>query len=113
LTPFSEAFLIKWFKKNPNLTRDQLLVELFDSDVKPGETDPVLQALGGEKWLNDRRHTQKSDHRISQMCRVCSKRAPEVKLFQCGEVIPACSKLPCSYPLSAMPSHLLLVQFIF
>jgi hypothetical protein len=45
----SEAFLVKWFKKNPFLMRDEVLVELFRRDVKPGEFDPVLKALGGEK----------------------------------------------------------------
>ncbi|KAJ3892338.1 hypothetical protein GG344DRAFT_64663 [Lentinula edodes] len=57
-----EQWLIKWLKKNPHRLPDSTPVEIFTSDTNIKE-DPILTGLGGEKWLNNRRHTHKTDPR--------------------------------------------------
>jgi hypothetical protein len=81
----SETYLIKWFKKNPRLIPDKRLEQIFKTDVKEGEKDPVLEGLGGLQWLEKRRNTEKTNQRLMQACRVCRKREPEVKLSLCGK----------------------------
>ena len=79
----SEIWVIRWLKKNPHMIQDSYLLQLFTTDIDKGMNDPVLEALGGEKWLESRRHTDKTDHRLTKACRTCRRREPEVKLFQC------------------------------
>ncbi|KAL1727222.1 hypothetical protein EV714DRAFT_217779 [Schizophyllum commune] len=83
--PRSRATLssIRWFKKNPHAVQDQALMQLFTVDINP-ETDPVLQGLGGPKWLESRRRTAKTQQRIVRLCRHCSKMEPQVKLMLCS-----------------------------
>ena len=75
LTPSSprEKWLINWFKKNPNRINDNILVPLFTTDIDP-KTDPVLLGLGGSGWLEERRATLRSEHRIARICRNCGKK---------------------------------------
>ncbi|KAK0467212.1 uncharacterized protein EV420DRAFT_1636240 [Desarmillaria tabescens] len=88
-----ETWLIKWFKKNPHKITDLMIVEMFTTDLDQ-ETDPVLKGLGGVKWIEDRKHTQKTDERLYRACRNCHAREPQVKLAQCARCqhIYYCSK---------------------
>lgn len=79
----SEQWLVKWFKKNPHRLPDSSLIQIFTTDTDV-EKDPILTALGGEKWLNNRRHTTKTDIRLTRVCRHCQAREPQVKLSQCS-----------------------------
>ncbi|KAJ3900671.1 hypothetical protein F5879DRAFT_992671 [Lentinula edodes] len=78
-----EQWLIKWLKENPHRLPDSTLVEIFTTDTNIKE-DPILTGLGGEKWLNNRRHTHKTDVRLTRVCRHCQAREPQVKLSQCS-----------------------------
>ncbi|KAI4519097.1 hypothetical protein K525DRAFT_206946 [Schizophyllum commune Loenen D] len=71
-----EKWLINWFKKNPNRINDNILVPLFTTDIDP-KTDPVLLGLGGSGWLEERRATLRSEHRIARICRNCGKNSRE------------------------------------
>jgi hypothetical protein len=88
---FRETISIKYLKKNPHAFSDRLLIEMFTADIRPNEADPILEALGGRKWLDSRRHTRKTDHRTTKKCMACEKREPDVKLSQC-------SMYTCSIP---------------
>ncbi|KAK0501488.1 hypothetical protein EDD18DRAFT_737949 [Armillaria luteobubalina] len=88
-----ETWLIKWFKKNPHKMGDKIIVEMFTTDIDQG-TDPVLKGLGGVKWIEGRKHTQKTNERLSRTCRNCHACEPQVKLAQCARCkhIYYCSK---------------------
>lgn len=78
-----EAWLVRWFKKNPHRIDDTLLIPMFTTDIDP-TTDPVLQGLGGQKWLENRRRTFKTDMRMERGCRRCRKTEPQVQVKQCA-----------------------------
>jgi hypothetical protein len=67
------------------LIPDKRLEQIFKTDVKEGEKDPVLEGLGGLQWLEKRRNTEKTNQRLMQARRVCRKREPEVKLSLCSK----------------------------
>ncbi|KAJ7249479.1 hypothetical protein C8J57DRAFT_1357132 [Mycena rebaudengoi] len=83
-----EAWLIKWFKKNPTLMVDAKLNRLL---LPPG---PILNGLGGEAWLINRKSTTKTDQRLVKKCRTCQAREPLVTLSKCNNCkhIYYCSK---------------------
>ncbi|KAJ4473931.1 hypothetical protein C8R41DRAFT_562915 [Lentinula lateritia] len=45
-----------------------------DNNIKE---DPILAGLGGEKWLNNCRHTHKTDIRLTRVRRHCQAREPQ------------------------------------
>jgi hypothetical protein len=45
---------------------------------------PILEGLGGEAWLVNRKPTFKADGRLSKICRTCTKREPLVTLMRCN-----------------------------
>lgn len=74
---------MKWFKKNPHLLPDPILRDLL---MPAGEApSSILEALGGPSWLEGRKHTDKTDHRLVMQCRSCMKREPMVKLSVCSK----------------------------
>ncbi|KZT66488.1 hypothetical protein DAEQUDRAFT_651863, partial [Daedalea quercina L-15889] len=73
-----EDWLVKWFRENPHLIPEGLLRHIL---IPGGETtSPILEALGGAAWLDDREQTQKTAHRLIKMCTLCQSREPMVKL---------------------------------
>lgn len=78
-----ETWTINWFKKNPYRIDDNTLVPMFTTDLDP-KTDPVLLGLGGQKWLDGRKRTVKTEQRMGRLCRNCNRMEPEVKLMQCA-----------------------------
>ncbi|KAJ7669378.1 hypothetical protein DFH06DRAFT_182474 [Mycena polygramma] len=83
-----EAWLITWFRKNPYMLHDGDLRFLL---LPPG---PILQGLGGEAWLENRKSTSKADRRLTKACRTCGAREPLVTLQRCNncKYIYYCSK---------------------
>ncbi|KAJ7154619.1 hypothetical protein C8R46DRAFT_1117914 [Mycena filopes] len=83
-----ETWLTSWFRKNPKLMPEK---ELFHILLPAG---PILDALGGEKWLKTRKQTMKADQRLVKECRTCRAREPLVTLMRCNNCkhIYYCSK---------------------
>ncbi|KAF8217692.1 hypothetical protein K438DRAFT_2006743 [Mycena galopus ATCC 62051] len=83
-----EKWLINWFRKNPRLVTDKELRRI----LLPG--GPILEGLGGEKWLENRKESSKTDERRSKACRTCGAREPLVTLMRCNncKYIYYCSK---------------------
>ncbi|KAJ7681136.1 hypothetical protein B0H17DRAFT_1206074 [Mycena rosella] len=83
-----ETWLTTWFRKNPRLMSDDDLKYLL---LPAG---PILNGLGGESWLENRKQTAKTDERATKACRTCSAREPLVTLLQCNNCkhIYYCSK---------------------
>jgi hypothetical protein len=73
----SETWLIHWFRKNPHFIPDNKIRHL----LPPG---PILEGLGGETWLENRKQTFKADQRLAKACRTCGAREPLVTLFRCN-----------------------------
>ncbi|KAJ7936855.1 hypothetical protein B0H13DRAFT_1946032 [Mycena leptocephala] len=82
-----ETWLIHWFRKNPHFIPDNKIRHL----LPPG---PILEGLGGETWLENRKQTFKADQRLAKACRTCGAREPLVTLFRCNncKYIYYCSK---------------------
>ncbi|KAJ6572124.1 hypothetical protein B0H19DRAFT_1256032 [Mycena capillaripes] len=76
-----ETFVIEWFDKNPTLMLDKGARYLL---LPPG---PILEALGGEKWLETRENTSKTAKRLTKACRACKARGPLVKLSLCSSCL--------------------------
>ncbi|KAJ7922231.1 hypothetical protein B0H13DRAFT_1983716 [Mycena leptocephala] len=72
-----ETWLIHWFRKNPHFIPDNKIRHL----LPPG---PILEGLGGETWLENRKQTFKADQRLAKACRTCGAREPLVTLFRCN-----------------------------
>ncbi|KAJ7753792.1 hypothetical protein B0H16DRAFT_1459265 [Mycena metata] len=45
---------------------------------------PILDILGGEKWLETRKQTTKAEERIFKKCQTCGAREPLVTLLKCN-----------------------------
>ncbi|KAJ6469410.1 hypothetical protein C8R45DRAFT_908821 [Mycena sanguinolenta] len=73
-----EKWLIGWFRKNPCLMIDRKLRRLL---LPAGA---ILTALGGEKWLENRKQTSKTAERSTKACRTCGAREPFVTLLRCN-----------------------------
>ncbi|KAJ6469399.1 hypothetical protein C8R45DRAFT_1016921 [Mycena sanguinolenta] len=73
-----EKWLISWFRKNPHLMMEKDLRRLL---LPAG---PILEGLGGEKWLDNRKQTPKTVERHSKACRICGAREPLVTLLRCN-----------------------------
>ncbi|KAJ7746466.1 hypothetical protein DFH07DRAFT_962942 [Mycena maculata] len=67
-----ETWIINWLGKNPRLVQDKELKYLL---LPPG---PILDELGGESWLENRKQTAKADQRLTKACKTCSAREPLV-----------------------------------
>ncbi|KAJ3874520.1 hypothetical protein F5051DRAFT_505823 [Lentinula edodes] len=74
-----EQWLIKWLKKNPHRLPDSTPVEIFTSDTNIKE-DPILTGLGGEKWLNNRRHTHKTDFSVFEIYNIFDPSLGELRV---------------------------------
>ncbi|KAI0069697.1 hypothetical protein K474DRAFT_1670734 [Panus rudis PR-1116 ss-1] len=90
-------FCAKWLKKNPKLVRPEILLQLLGRPNQP--LHPVLEALGGKRWLEQRLtegnvDTAKMEERRTKQCRNCGMREPQVTLFRCSgcQHIYYCSK---------------------
>ncbi|KAJ6469418.1 hypothetical protein C8R45DRAFT_1016962 [Mycena sanguinolenta] len=84
-----EQWLISWFRKNPHLITDKDLQHLL---LPAG---PILEGLGGETWLENRKIiTTKTAERSAKACRTCRAREPLVTLSRCNncKYIYYCSK---------------------
>ncbi|KAJ6469406.1 hypothetical protein C8R45DRAFT_937813 [Mycena sanguinolenta] len=57
-----EKWLISWFRKNPTLMLDRELRPLL---LPAG---PILEALGGEPWFENRKNTTKTEDRRGKDC---------------------------------------------
>ncbi|OBZ72942.1 hypothetical protein A0H81_06775 [Grifola frondosa] len=76
-----EQWVVKWLRKNPHLLSDESLRALL---IQVGETtSPILEALGGPSWIDNRGHTDKTDLGLVRKCMQCSAREPLVKLSVC------------------------------
>ncbi|KAJ7466957.1 hypothetical protein FB451DRAFT_1560911 [Mycena latifolia] len=73
-----ETWLINWFRKNPLLIFEAQLKSLL---LPPG---PILDGLGGEAWLENRKASTRSDERRTKACRTCGAREPLVTLSRCN-----------------------------
>ncbi|KAJ7150914.1 hypothetical protein C8R43DRAFT_1005604 [Mycena crocata] len=73
-----ETWLITWFRKNPRRMNEKDLKYLL---LPPG---PILDGLGGESWLENRKQTTKADQRLAKVCRTCGAREPLVTLSRCN-----------------------------
>ncbi|KAJ7770689.1 hypothetical protein B0H16DRAFT_1685922 [Mycena metata] len=73
-----ESWLATWFRKNPRLMAEREMKYLL---LPAG---PILDLLGGEKWLETRKQTTKADQRIAKACRTCGAREPLVTLLRCN-----------------------------
>ncbi|KAJ6470287.1 hypothetical protein C8R47DRAFT_1149259 [Mycena vitilis] len=73
-----EKWLINWFSKNPRTMVDTELRYLL---LPPG---PILEGLGGETWLENRKQSSKAEQRLSKSCRTCGAREPLVTLMRCN-----------------------------
>jgi hypothetical protein len=74
----SETWLINWFRKNPRMMPDKEMRHLL---LPPG---PILEGLGGQPWLENRKQTAKADQRLAKACRTCGGREPLVTLMRCN-----------------------------
>ncbi|KAJ6469407.1 hypothetical protein C8R45DRAFT_1078727 [Mycena sanguinolenta] len=83
-----EKWLVRWFRKHPHYIPESELRRI----LLP--TGPVLEALGGEKWLDNRKHTSKTEQRIAKACRTCRAREPLITLSRCNncKFVYYCSK---------------------
>ncbi|KAJ7868581.1 hypothetical protein B0H14DRAFT_3132623 [Mycena olivaceomarginata] len=83
-----EKWLITWFRKNPCLMVERELRRVL---LPAG---PVLEGLGGESWLENRKASSKAEQRIAKACRTCGAREPLVTLLRCNncKYIYYCSK---------------------
>ncbi|KAJ7931303.1 hypothetical protein B0H13DRAFT_1959813 [Mycena leptocephala] len=83
-----ETWLINWFRKNPRMMPDKEIRHLL---LPPG---PILEGLGGQPWLENRKQTAKADQRLAKACRTCGGREPLVTLMRCNncKYIYYCSK---------------------
>ncbi|KAJ7064718.1 hypothetical protein C8F01DRAFT_1127849 [Mycena amicta] len=83
-----EKWLVTWFRKNPRLMGEELLRHML---LPAG---PVLEALGGETWLDNRKMNFKAQQRVAKGCRTCGAREPLVTLMRCNncKYIYYCSK---------------------
>ncbi|KAJ7790443.1 hypothetical protein B0H14DRAFT_2254642, partial [Mycena olivaceomarginata] len=64
-----EKWLITWFRKNPHLMVERELRRLLPAG-------PVLEGLGRESWLKNRKASSKAEQRITKACRTCGAREP-------------------------------------
>lgn len=87
-----EEWCTKWFRKNPRTIPD---VKISQWLIRPNQPrSPIVEALGGDKWLAARKGSLKADNNRSKQCRACGAREPQKKLFQCSQCkhIYYCSK---------------------
>ncbi|KAJ7034521.1 hypothetical protein C8F04DRAFT_1101240 [Mycena alexandri] len=73
-----ESWVATWFRKNPRTMLEKEMKYI----LLPG--GPILDTLGGEKWLETRKQTTKADQRITKGCRTCGAREPFVMLLRCN-----------------------------
>ncbi|KAJ7753790.1 hypothetical protein B0H16DRAFT_1459263 [Mycena metata] len=73
-----EIWLATWFRKNPRLMPENEMKYLL---LPAG---PILDVLGGEKWLETRKQTTKAEERIVKACRTCGARDPLATLSRCN-----------------------------
>ncbi|KAF7338739.1 MYND-type domain-containing protein [Mycena sanguinolenta] len=80
--------ILSWFRKNPCLMPDKESRRL----LLPASS--ILQALGGEKWFENRKNTTKTAERSVKACRTCDAREPLVTLLRCNNCkhVYYCSK---------------------
>ncbi|KAJ7753814.1 hypothetical protein B0H16DRAFT_1459286 [Mycena metata] len=74
----AESWLATWFRKNPRFMTEREMKYLL---LPAG---PILNLLGGEKWLETRKQTTKADQRMAKACRTCGVREPLVTLLRCN-----------------------------
>ncbi|KAF8217661.1 hypothetical protein K438DRAFT_1795406 [Mycena galopus ATCC 62051] len=78
---------------------------------------PVLDGLGGEKRLENRKQTSKSEHRLVKGCRTCVAREPLVTLLGCNNsrYIYYCSEIardPIGNSITSTPSESTVVKWL-
>ncbi|KDQ53657.1 hypothetical protein JAAARDRAFT_80540 [Jaapia argillacea MUCL 33604] len=77
-----EVWAVKWFKKNPNLFTDVTLRRLLLAE--DGSPTDILEGLGGLRWFDTRKRTEKTDRNLTKMCYKCFAREPTKRLFRCS-----------------------------
>ncbi|KAI0060082.1 hypothetical protein BV25DRAFT_1828173 [Artomyces pyxidatus] len=85
-------YAVKFLRKNPKILSIQDLMQILTRTDQP--THPVLEAIGGLTWLEERRNTARADERQAKQCRNCGIREPQKTLFRCAQCqhIYYCSK---------------------
>lgn len=78
-----EEWCVKWFRKNPRAIADAKIAQWLMRPHLP--RSPIVDALGGDKWLTARKTSFKADNARAKQCRACAAREPEKKLFQCAQ----------------------------
>ncbi|KAF7348597.1 MYND-type domain-containing protein [Mycena venus] len=73
-----EKWLINWFRKNPLRMPHKEMKHIL---LPAG---PILEELGGESWLENRKQTFKSEQRLAKACRTCGAREPLATLLRCN-----------------------------
>ncbi|KAJ7868632.1 hypothetical protein B0H14DRAFT_2729835 [Mycena olivaceomarginata] len=73
-----EKWLINWWRKNHHLVPGSQMKQL----LIPG--GPVLEGLGGEAWLQNRKLSSRDEQRTFKACATCRAREPLVILSRCN-----------------------------
>jgi len=92
-----ESIATKWFRSNPRHFPEAKLRALLMPEGN-GD-DPIIEALGGAKWIYNEALITKAVHNTAKACQSCGLRPIQKKLFKCSrcEFIyycsPACQKV--------------------